>query len=107
MSRAASGLLQLGVKPGTAVGLYLPNTPVHPILFFAVLKCGGRVVHMSPLDAERELAHKLKDSGARIMVTTNFPGMVARALKLDAEGLLDHLIIGDDAAAVRAGSHSI
>lgn len=97
VSRAASGLTALGVKPGTAVGLYLPNTPVHPILFFAVLKCGGRVVHMSPLDAERELAHKLKDSGARIMVTTNFPGMVTRALKLDAEGLIDHLIIGDDA----------
>jgi long-chain acyl-CoA synthetase len=90
-------LTSLGVKPGTAVGLYLPNTPAHPILFFAVLKCGGRVVHMSPLDAERELAHKLKDSGARIMVTTNFPGMVTRALKLDAEALLDHLIIGDDA----------
>jgi long-chain acyl-CoA synthetase len=97
VTRAASGLTALGVKPGTAVGLYLPNTPVHSILFFAVLKCGGRVVHMSPLDAERELAHKLKDSGARIMVTTNFPGMVTRALKLDAEGLLDHLIVGDDA----------
>ena len=97
VSRAAAGLTSLGVKPGTAVGLYLPNTPAHPILFFAVLKCGGRVVHMSPLDAERELAHKLKDSGARIMVTTNFPGMVTRALKLDAEALLDHLIIGDDA----------
>jgi len=97
VSRAAAGLVSLGVKPGTAVGLYLPNTPVHPVMFFAVLKAGGRVVHMSPLDAERELAHKLKDSGARIMVTTNFPGMVTRALKLDAEGLLDHLIIGDDA----------
>jgi long-chain acyl-CoA synthetase len=97
VTRAASGLTALGVKPGTAVGLYLPNTPVHSILFFAVLKCGGRVVHMSPLDAERELAHKLKDSGARIMVTTNFLGMVTRALKLDAEGLLDHLIVGDDA----------
>jgi len=97
VSNAAAGLISLGVKPGTAVGLYLPNTPVHPIMFFAVLKAGGRVVHMSPLDAERELAHKLKDSGARIMVTTNFPGMVTRALKLDAEGLLDHLVIGDDA----------
>jgi long-chain acyl-CoA synthetase len=97
VTRAAAGLTTLGVKPGTAVGLYLPNTPVHSILFFAVLKCGGRVVHMSPLDAERELAHKLKDSGARIMATTNFPGMVTRALKLDAEGLLDHLIVGDDA----------
>ncbi|MBX3521738.1 MAG: dicarboxylate--CoA ligase PimA [Xanthobacteraceae bacterium] len=116
VSRAAAGLLSLGVKPGTAVGLYLPNTPVHPILFFAVLKCGGRVVHMSPLDAERELAHKLKDSGARIMVTTNFQGMVQRALKLDAEGLLDHLIVGDDAEfgpvpisydAIPANGHTI
>ena len=69
VDEAASGLLELGLKPGEAVALYLPNTPVHPILFFAALKCGGRVVHLSPLDAERELAFKLKDSGARILVT--------------------------------------
>src|SRR5262245_38737481 len=36
----ASGLMDLGVKPGTAVALYLPNTPYHPFFFFAVLKCG-------------------------------------------------------------------
>jgi long-chain acyl-CoA synthetase len=97
VDRAAAGLISLGVKPGTPVALYLPNTPVHPICFFAILKAGGHVVHLSPLDAERELAHKLKDSGARILVTTNFPGMVKRALVLDGQGLLDHLIIGDDA----------
>ena len=52
---AASGLMDLGVKPGSAVALYLPNTPYHPIMFFAALKCGARIVHLSPLDAEREL----------------------------------------------------
>ena len=94
----ASGLIDLGVGPGTSVALYLPNTPYHPISFFAVLKTGGRLVHLSPLDAERELAYKLRDSGARTLVTTNIGPMLAVAQKLQREGLVDHLIVGDDAA---------
>ncbi|MBO0765822.1 MAG: dicarboxylate--CoA ligase PimA [Hyphomicrobiaceae bacterium] len=95
---AASGLMDLGVGPRTAVALYLPNTPYHPIAFFAVLRCGGRVVNLSPLDAERELAFKLKDSGARLLVTTNVGVMASMALKLKADGLVDQVIVGDDAA---------
>jgi long-chain acyl-CoA synthetase len=94
----ASGLMDLGVSPGTAVAVYLPNTPYHPITFFAVLRCGGRVVHLSPLDAERELAYKLRDSGARILVTTNIGFMALMAQKLKSDGLIDCLIVGDDGA---------
>jgi long-chain acyl-CoA synthetase len=92
----ASGFLDLGVRPGAAVALYLPNTPYHPIAFFAVLRCGGRVVPLSPLDAERELSFKLKDSGARVLVTTNIGAMLPMAQKLKAEGFVDRLIVGDD-----------
>src|SRR5262245_41217811 len=88
----ASGFLDLGVRPGTSVALYLPNTPYHPIAFFAALRCGGRIVHLSPLDAERELAFKLRDSGAHILVTTNIGFMALMAQKLKADGLIDHLI---------------
>ena len=95
---AASGLIDLGVKPGAAVALYLPNTPYHPITFFAALKCGARIVHLSPLDAERELAFKLEDSGARILVTTNIGFMALMAQKFKTDGLVDHLIVGDDTA---------
>ena len=94
----ASGLMDLGVGPGTSVALYLPNTPYHPLSFFAALKAGGRIVHLSPLDAERELAHKLQDSGARILVTTNIGFMLLLAQKLQRDGLVDHLIVGDDTA---------
>jgi long-chain acyl-CoA synthetase len=94
----ASGLMDLGVGPGTAVALYLPNTPYHPIAFFAALRCGARIVHLSPLDAERELAFKLADSGARVLVTTNVGLMALMAQKLEADGLVDHLIVGDDTA---------
>ncbi|MBX9590084.1 MAG: dicarboxylate--CoA ligase PimA [Hyphomonadaceae bacterium] len=94
----ASGLMEMGVTPGTAIALYLPNTPYHPITFFAALKLGARLVHLSPLDAERELAFKLKDSGARILVTTNIGFMALMAQKLKTDGLVDHLIVGDDTA---------
>jgi long-chain acyl-CoA synthetase len=98
VAAAASGLIDLGVGPGSTVALYLPNTPYHPIMFFAALKAGARLVHLSPLDAERELAYKLKDSGARLLVTTNVGFMLPMALGLGKTGLLDRIIAGDDAA---------
>jgi long-chain acyl-CoA synthetase len=94
----AAGLMGLGVKKGVCVALYLPNTPYHPYFFFAVLKAGGHVVHLSPLDAERELAYKLANSGARILVTTNVGLLLPVAQKLKAAAALDLLIVADDAA---------
>src|SRR5579883_2943969 len=67
VARAAAGLAAMGVGPGVSVALYLPNVPYHPISFFAVLHAGGRVVHLSPLDAPRMLRFKLEDSEARIL----------------------------------------
>ena len=80
------------------MALYLPNSPYHPISFFAALKAGARLVHLSPLDAERELAYKLKDFGARVLITTNVGFMLLLAQKLQRDGLIDHLIVGDDTA---------
>jgi len=62
-----------------------------------VAQIGGIVVNLSPLDAERELAHKLKDSGARTLISTNIGPMAAVALKMKAAGLVDRVIIADDA----------
>src|SRR5580692_8824393 len=49
---AAAGLLRLGLGAGDTIALYLPNTPFHPIVFFAAAKAGARLVHLNPLDAE-------------------------------------------------------
>ena len=97
VDRLASAFLARGIGPGSAVGLYLPNTPWHPVAFFACLKAGARAVHMSALEAERELAHKLKDSGARVLVATNWASLLPKAQKLKDSGLVDLLVIGDDA----------
>ena len=94
----AAAFMQKGVGPGTTVALYLPNTPYHPIAFFAALKAGGRIVHLSPLDAERELAFKLQDSGARMLVTTNVGLMLPMSMGLMRAGHLDCIVVGDDTA---------
>ena len=93
----AAGLLKLGIAKGERVALYLPNCPAQPVSLFGVAQIGGIVVNLSPLDAERELAHKLKDSGARTLIATNIGPMAGVALKIKAAGLVDRLIIADDA----------
>ena len=98
VERAAAGFRALGVGPGVSVALFLPNSPYHPISFFAVLLAGGRVVHLSPLDPPRSLARKLTDSGARTLVAPDYPSMLPQALALLNDGLLDYLVVGEDAA---------
>jgi len=95
-TRAAAGFRSLGIGRGDAVAFYLPNTPFHPIAFFGALRTGAHVVHLSPLDAERELIYKLQDSGARTLVTTNLFRLLPTALRLLATGHIDRLIVGDD-----------
>ncbi len=96
--RAASVFSALGLGRGNPVALYLPNVPYHPISFLGAMKTGAAVVHLSPLEAERELAHKLRDSGARTIITSNFAGLMPKALKMLDEGLADRLLIGEDEA---------
>ncbi|MBY0613714.1 MAG: dicarboxylate--CoA ligase PimA [Beijerinckiaceae bacterium] len=102
VAKAAAAFLHLGLgKSGAEQGciaLYLPNTPYHPIAFYAALKTGARVVHLSPLDAERTLLHKLADSGARVIVTTDAGSLLPMALKLAEAGAVDTVIVGEDEA---------
>jgi long-chain acyl-CoA synthetase len=93
---AASAFLRAGYGKNTSVALFLGNTPDHPTNFFGALKAGARVVHLSPLDGEIALAHKLSDSGARVLVTSNLSALLPTALKFLAYGLLDRLIVCED-----------
>lgn len=97
VERLAAGLARIGVARGDNVALLLPNTPWHPLAFFAVTRLGARVVHVSALDARREIVHKLKATGARRLVTTNLPGFLPGALEMRDAGVVDEVLVGDDA----------
>jgi long-chain acyl-CoA synthetase len=93
---AASAFLRAGFGKGTTVALFLGNSPDHPVNFFGALKAGARIAHLSPLDGERALSHKLSDSGARILVTSNLATLLPTALKFLEKGLVDRLIVCED-----------
>src|SRR2546429_1612448 len=92
----ASAFLRAGYGKNASVALFLGNSPDHPVNFFGALKAGARVVHLPPLDGERALSHKLSDSGARILVTTDLAALLPMALKFLQEDLLDRLIVCED-----------
>ncbi|MGA9092095.1 MAG: dicarboxylate--CoA ligase PimA [Bradyrhizobium sp.] len=93
---AAAAYLAAGYGKNTSVALFHGNSPDHPVNFFGALKAGARVVHLSPLDGERALSHKLSDSGARILVTSDLAALLPTALKFLEKGLLDRLIVCED-----------
>jgi long-chain acyl-CoA synthetase len=93
---AAASFLRAGYGKNHSVALFLGNSPDHPVNFFGALKAGARVVHLSPLDGERALSHKLSDSGARILVTSDLAALLPMALKFLEKGLLDRLIVCED-----------
>jgi len=101
---AASAFLSAGYGKNSTVALFLGNSPDHPVNFFGALKAGARIVHLSPLDGEIALSHKLSDSGARVLVTSNLSALLPTALKFLDKGLLDRLIVCEDDHWGKAGT---
>src|SRR5271166_6300629 len=93
-NRAAAGFQKLGVRKGVHVGLFLPNTPHYIIAFFGILKAGGTVVNYSPLDAEKELAHKVEDSQTDIMVTIGLNAIYPQMGRMLGQTRLKKLVVG-------------
>jgi long-chain acyl-CoA synthetase len=65
----AVGLLDAGFAAGERAALFVQNDPQYVIALLAVWKAGGIGVNVNPMYRERELAHLLADSGARVLVT--------------------------------------
>ena len=93
VARAARGLQDQGVTPGTRVGLCLPNMPAYVILYFAVLRVGGIVVNMNPLYVERELGNLITDSGASVVAVPDIAAIHARVAKVAAATGVKRLIV--------------
>ena len=79
-SAQVAGLLhERGVKPGDRVGLMLPNVPEFALAYYGVLRAGAVVVPMNVLLKQREVAHYLGDSQARLVFAWHAFAEPARA----------------------------
>lgn len=101
VAEVAAALKSQGLQPGDRVALHLPNCPWHPYFFFGALAAGGVVSHLSPLDATREIDHKLTDSGARFCVTLSTPEMARHFEPLVETGRAPQMIQCDDPVSLQ------
>ena len=90
---AAAALQGLGVRKGTRVGLFLPNSPTYVVYFFAILKVGGIVVNFNPLYAIEELAFQAEDSGVALMVTLDLVTLFEKVEPLVERGIVPKVLI--------------
>jgi long-chain acyl-CoA synthetase len=63
----AAALVEMGVKKGDRVGIFMPNTPQFVIAFFGILKAGGAVVAVNPTYPVDEILTPVNDAGIEIM----------------------------------------
>ncbi|MBI5568477.1 MAG: long-chain fatty acid--CoA ligase [Desulfomonile tiedjei] len=80
VSRFASALKALGVKPGDRVALLLPNLVQTVVGIYGALRLGALAVPNNPLYTDRELEHQLNDSGSEVLLCLDI--IIPRMLKL-------------------------
>jgi acyl-CoA synthetase (AMP-forming)/AMP-acid ligase II len=88
---AAHNLAQRGFKKGDVFGILSPNCPEYAIAFHAVATLGGIVTPINPLYTKHEIAHQLKDSGARFLATV--PGCAEKAVEAVQHGLIEEVFV--------------
>lgn len=71
VTRTGSGLVQLGLKAGDRVAVYLPKTLETVAGFFGTALAGGVFVPVNPVLKAPQVAHILRDSGARVLITAS------------------------------------
>jgi long-chain acyl-CoA synthetase len=78
----ASHLQMHGFKRGDRFALMMPNILQYPIALMGCLRLGVTIVNCNPLYTPRELAHQLKDSGAKgILVIENFASVLQEVIE--------------------------
>jgi long-chain acyl-CoA synthetase len=64
----ACALIDLGVKKGERVSLYLQNIPQFIIGQFGIWKSGGIIVPLNPMYREKELTYYFRDASVKFLV---------------------------------------
>ncbi|MBR9650561.1 MupA/Atu3671 family FMN-dependent luciferase-like monooxygenase [Thalassovita aquimarina] len=89
-NQVAHILTQMGVKPGTLVGLYTYRSPSLLIGALGILKAGGAYVPLDPVYPTDRIALYIEDSACPVIVTqqamaVGLPDHTAQVLALDTD----------------------
>jgi acyl-CoA synthetase (AMP-forming)/AMP-acid ligase II len=95
ITQVAAGLAQRGFRKGDVFGILSPNVPEYAIIFHAVASLGGVSTLVNPLYTEDEVAHQLKDAGARFLVTV--PAFIEKARESVKATAIEELFVFGEA----------
>jgi len=90
----AAGLIEMGVRPGDRIGLFLPNVPIYASAYYGAMMAGAVVVNFSPLYSVEELSWQVADSGTCALVTVDVPELYGTAFDVLQSSELETLIVG-------------
>ena len=93
LTRAFAGWLvnETGLEKGDRIAIMMPNLLQYPVAVFGALRAGLVVVNTNPLYTERELAHQLKDSGAKAILVVEL--FAATVEKVVGDTDVEHVIV--------------
>lgn len=69
VERVAAGLAARGFRKADVCAIYSPNCPDYAIAFHAVASLGGINTTINPIYTTDEVAHQLRDAGAKYLLT--------------------------------------
>src|SRR6202140_446110 len=92
--RAAASLARKGFRKGDVFGIFSTNCPDYGVAFHAVAMLGGINTTVNPLYTAEETAFQLKNSGAKLLVTS--PQFVEKAREAaDQAGIKELFVFGE------------
>lgn len=72
IDRFAWGLVDLGIKNGDRVALYMENCPQFVISYFGIHRAGGVVVPLNPMFKHAELEYEINDAQAETLISLDY-----------------------------------
>ncbi|HVL85400.1 MAG TPA: AMP-binding protein [Pseudonocardia sp.] len=90
-ARFAAALAERGFGHGDVLAILAPNLPEWPVAMLGAQLAGGAVTPVNPLCTVDEIAHQLRDSRARVVLTVGTFLEKARA----AAGAAEAIVLGD------------
>ena len=95
-NRAANVLREAGVGRGDRVAVMLPPLPESAATFLATYKLGAILLSLSILYGDDAIAHRLRDAGARVVVTDAENRARIDRLRDELPALERILVVGED-----------
>jgi acyl-CoA synthetase (AMP-forming)/AMP-acid ligase II len=96
VGRVAGALGARGIGRGDVAAVFAPNCAAYPLVFHGILSAGAAASPVNALYTPTDLAHQLRDAGARILFSS--PGGLERARAAVAEPgvqVAEIVVLGD------------